>query len=352
MLVLAQDLKHKVLAIVEEEGAERASYALKLLQSEGELTIASTGKDPQSGKLVTSEYHVEGPVMIFLTTTAIEIDEELLNRCLVLSVDEGIEQTVAIHKAQRQSRTLEGLLARKGKKKTLALHQNAQRLLRSLAVVNPFAEELTFSARKTRMRRDHMKYLGLIESIALLHQYQRNVKTVVHAGEQIEYIEVTREDIEVADRVAAALLGRSLDELPPQTRRLWELIVKMTNATARKQDMDFGDVRFSRRELRDESSWGQTQLRVHLGRLLEMEYLAVYRGPRNQLLYEVCGYDGDLAGLNASWRGGCGPVAGNKAQGQSSESRKNTTGLQSQRTTLRVCREGTSGSASSAAVVS
>ena len=30
------ELKHKVLAIVEEEGAERASYALKLLQSEGE----------------------------------------------------------------------------------------------------------------------------------------------------------------------------------------------------------------------------------------------------------------------------------------------------------------------------
>src|SRR5690606_29672777 len=78
------DLKHKVLAIVEEEGAERASYALKLLQSEGELTIASTGKDPATGKLITQEYRVEGPVMIFLTTTAIEIDEELLNRCLVL----------------------------------------------------------------------------------------------------------------------------------------------------------------------------------------------------------------------------------------------------------------------------
>ncbi|OGQ26378.1 MAG: DNA primase, partial [Deltaproteobacteria bacterium RBG_16_71_12] len=61
------DLRHKVLAIVEEEGAERASYALKLLQSEKELTIASTGKDPETGKLVTHEYKVEGPVMIFLT---------------------------------------------------------------------------------------------------------------------------------------------------------------------------------------------------------------------------------------------------------------------------------------------
>src|SRR5690606_19951186 len=43
------NLKHKILAIAEEEGAAQASYALKLLQSEGELTIASTAKDPQSG---------------------------------------------------------------------------------------------------------------------------------------------------------------------------------------------------------------------------------------------------------------------------------------------------------------
>ena len=79
------DLKHRILAIVEEEGAEKASYALKLLQSEGELTIASTGKDPHSGRMETQEYHVEGPVAIVLTTTSIDIDEELMNRCLVLT---------------------------------------------------------------------------------------------------------------------------------------------------------------------------------------------------------------------------------------------------------------------------
>ena len=105
------DLKHKILAIVEEEGAERATYALKLLQSEGALTIASTGKDSSTGRMVTQEYRVEGPVMIFLTTTAIKIDEELLNRCIVLSVDENREQTSAIHQFQRRRQTLAGLLA-------------------------------------------------------------------------------------------------------------------------------------------------------------------------------------------------------------------------------------------------
>ena len=104
-----QDLKHKVLAIVEEEGVHYAAYALKLLQSEGVLTIASTGKDPATGRLLTHQYRVEGPVMIFLTTTAIDLDEEMLNRCLVLSVNEDRAQTQAIHRVQREAQTLEGL---------------------------------------------------------------------------------------------------------------------------------------------------------------------------------------------------------------------------------------------------
>jgi hypothetical protein len=83
------NLKHKILAIAEEEGARNATYALKLLQSDGFLAMAATGKDPESGKLVTHDYRVEGPVMLMLTTTAIDVDPELLNRCLVLSVDEA-----------------------------------------------------------------------------------------------------------------------------------------------------------------------------------------------------------------------------------------------------------------------
>ena len=170
------NLQHKILAIVEEEGAERASYALKLLQSEGELTIASTGKDPTTGRLVTHEYRVEGPVMILLTTTAVEVDEELLNRCIVLTVDEDREQTRAIHRLQRERQTLEGLLAKRDRDHLQAVHRNAQRLLRPVHVTNPFARELTFLDDQTRTRRDHLKYLTLIRSIALLHQYQRATK--------------------------------------------------------------------------------------------------------------------------------------------------------------------------------
>src|SRR2546429_5061417 len=146
------DLKHKVLAIVEEEGALRAAYALKLLQSEGALSIASTGKDATTGRLVTHHYRVEGPVMLFLTTTAIDLDEELQNRCLVLAVDEGRAQTQAIHKKQREAQTIEGLLARREREEILCVHQNAQRLLKPLFAANPYARELTFQIGRASCR--------------------------------------------------------------------------------------------------------------------------------------------------------------------------------------------------------
>ncbi len=293
------NLKRKLLAIAEEQGAQRASYALKLLQSEGELTIASTSKDPATGKLVTEEYHVEGPVMIALTTTAAEIDEELLTRCLVLSVDEGREQTQAIHAAQRARRTLAGLHARVDWEQIIKLHQNAQRLLEPLAVVNPYAQRLTFLDDRTRTRRDHEKYLTLIDAIALLHQQQREIKTVRHGERDIRYIEVTLDDIALANELAHEVLGRTLDELPPQTRRLLALIVEMVDRECDAQQICRAQHRFSRRQVREHIRWGDTQLKVHLARLTELEYLLVHRGGRGQSFeYELL-FDGPADGSSA-----------------------------------------------------
>lgn len=280
-------LSHKVLAVVEEEGASRAAYALKLLQSEGELTIASTGKDPHTGRLVTHEYRVEGPTQLFLTTTATELDEELLNRCLVLTVDEDRAQTKAIHQQQREKQTLEGLLARRAKDAVLALHQNAQRLLRPLAVINPYAHQLTFLDDRTRARRDFPKYLTLIRAIALLHQYQREVKTATHAGGVVEYVEVQASDIETANALASAVLGRTLDELPPQTRRLLGQLEGYVAARAAEEGCSRAEVRFTRRQLREALRLGDTQLHLHLTRLESLEYVASQRGARGGLAYQL-----------------------------------------------------------------
>jgi DNA primase len=282
------DLKHKVLAVVEEEGAERASYALKLLQSEGELTIASTGKDPESGRLVTHEYRVEGPVMIMLTTTAIELDEELVNRALVLTVDETPAQTRAIHERQRARRTLDGLLASAQREDVLALHRNAQRLLEPIHVVNPYAPQLTFIDARTRTRRDHEKYLTLIDTVAFLHQHQRERKTITRDGRTLAYLEVTRDDIAIANRLAATVLGRSLDDLPPQARKLLGLLTQMVHAIAAREHLHVREVRFTRRTVRHFTGWTDFQVRAHLGQLQSLEYVLAHHGTRGQLyVYEL-----------------------------------------------------------------
>jgi len=291
------NLKHKILAIVEEEGAERATYALKLLQSEGELTIASTGKDPQTGRLVTHEYRVEGPVMIFVTTTSIDIDEELQNRCLVLTVNESRDQTRAIHRLQREMETLEGLTRYRGRGLVHKLHRNAQRLLRPLLVANPYARDLTFLDDTTRTRRDHKKYLTLIRAIALLHQYQRPMKNNTVNGSSEPFMEVMFEDIELANRLANEVLGRTLDELLPQSRKFLDHLNRLVKTRCAELGIEQEDFRFHRREVCEFTGWSLSQVRVHLERLVDMEYVLIHKGYRGQsfvyeLLYNGEGRDG------------------------------------------------------------
>ncbi|EMO65755.1 hypothetical protein LEP1GSC132_3071 [Leptospira kirschneri str. 200803703] len=94
-----------------------------------------------------------------LNTTSVEIDEELQNRAVILTVNEEREQTKTILENQREEETLEGVLKRKKKEGIITFHQNIQRLILPLAVVNPYANELKFPDTRLRMRRDQKKYL-------------------------------------------------------------------------------------------------------------------------------------------------------------------------------------------------
>jgi hypothetical protein len=292
LFYMDQDLAHKILAIAEEEGAAQASYALKILQSEGTVSIASTGKDPETGRLVTETYQVNGPVMLFFTTTAIELDDELQNRCITLAVSENREQTRQIHDMQRESETLDGLFRDEARPRILKKHHDAQRLLKPLAVVNPYAKDLTFLDDRPQTRREHKKYLALIRAVTLLHQFQREHKVEERNGQSVEYIESTLDDIEVATFLAHRALGSSLNELPAPTRRLLHEILAMVRELCKQRELEQSDVRFSRKDVRACTHWGDTQLKVHLARLVELEYLLVHQGGRGQLMVYELVWDG------------------------------------------------------------
>jgi DNA primase len=286
-------LAHKVLAIVEEEGTSPASYPLKILQSEKELVLAVTVKDPDGGLPRTQLKRVRGPVAQFTTSTRSEADDEWENRSLILSVDEGRPQTQRILRAQRQEETLRGLLRDLDRQEILTTHHNAQRLLRPLRVHNPFAEALTFPDHRLRLRRDHKKYLGLIRATAFLRQYQKPVKSCQYKGQTLQYIEVDLEDVRLVHELTVQALGRSLDELAPPTRSFLLALHEMVTAMAREQQISAEAVRFSRRTVREKTGWSVTQVKEHLIRLLELEYVIVHRVPglANRWEYELA-WDG------------------------------------------------------------
>jgi len=178
----SDSLKHKILAIEELDGMNGAIYSIRSIQSSKKITIAYTGKDPVSGKLQTCENTVEGPLMVFITTTAVEIDGETASRFVFISIDESVEMTEKILKKQRARHTMAGMLNKLKSDAVINKHCNANRLLKPVKVVNPYAELLTFTSKSLRARRDHTKYLNLISAVAFLYQYQRRQHTIEHEG--------------------------------------------------------------------------------------------------------------------------------------------------------------------------
>src|SRR5690606_9544093 len=71
-------------------------------------------------------------------------------------------------------------------------------------------------------------------------------------------------------------------QLPPKTRELLAELSYLVSEQAAKQGTDPVDVRFTRRQLREATQLGDTQLKLHLGRLVEMEHLAIHRDRHSQ----------------------------------------------------------------------
>ena len=314
-------LKHKVLALEEGDGAEEASYAIRNLISSGELVSESTIKDLATGRLITMENRVEGPTPVFLTTTKPDLDAETKSRFWVTSIDESREQTRRILAFQRRRHFSDGPAERAAREAILKRHHNFQRLLKPLAVKNPYAGQLAYGDDRLQGRRDQPKYLNLIKAIAFLRQMRKEIKIEGNngtatdlsrrssEGTKTEYIEVDLEDIALANRLAHEILGHSLDELSRPSRALLLELERMVRERVKKDEAEESQqldrVAFTRREIRRHTGWSNYRVHTHLRELIEYEYVSVEidrttNGHRYRLLYEGQGKDGErfLLGLS------------------------------------------------------
>jgi DNA primase len=181
--------------------------------------------------------------------------------------------------AQRQSHTLEGLRRKRQREAIVRRHHAFQRLLQPLLVVNPFEPLLTYAEDRLLVRRDNPKYLHLILAVTFLHQLQRPMKCDEEFG---GYIETTLDDIAIANELAAALFGQSLDELSRPGRELLQLIFDYVQSQAAKLKTTGEKIAFGRRELREALKWSEYQLRTYLRELETLEYIWPLAGRQGQ----------------------------------------------------------------------
>jgi DNA primase catalytic core len=285
-------LQHKLLAIEEEKGASGAGYSLRNLQSSGGLKSAATIKDPLTGRLTTGLFNVRGPTAMMLTTTYSQTDYETYNRFIILTIDESTQQTKLILQRQRDDQSIEGIVLKREQDKLKRLHHNAQRLIKPLEVANPYSQYLTFPESLLRARREQPKYLSIIKAVALLRQHQKEIKSANVDNDTLEYIESDLKDIELANRIANAILGHSLDEMSPPSRRLLPEIKMLVDTICKKDHIEQDKCIISRRDIREFTGWSDYQIRVHIKELEDLEYLIPVCGRQGKrFTYQLC-WDG------------------------------------------------------------
>jgi hypothetical protein len=272
-------MKHKLVTISEQEGKRTADYPIRELLSRKYLSKAIPVKD-KNGNTRTIFIKAEGPISYIETTTNFDIHPENASRCFQMYIDESEEQTGNVQASQKQAKTKNFFLSKSAMTEVVRKHQSAQRLLKPVLTFNPFVQHIRFPKNKLRTRRDHDKFLNLIEVITFLFQEQRTrEKMKLSDGREVEYIESTIEDYRRAyELVSDGILQNTLDDLMKSSKDLLSLINRMVGEIAVKQSIDPLEVVFTRKMVLDFTSWGFTQIRDHMKTLLDFELLEIVRG--------------------------------------------------------------------------
>jgi len=216
--------KHKVLLIEDLEGVYQAFLPLREMMSKQEISKFTTDKDSQ-GNNVQVLLKVEGPICVSGATTKEWIYEDNANRSYLLIIDESKDHLATVMDYQRKEYA--GLIDKSKHEAAKKILQNAQRLLRKVSVINPYAEQLILPDKLFKKLRTNMHYLRLIQIITFYSQYSRPIKKQENGA---AYIETNIEDITWANRLIKESLLRKSDELSGKLRQFFEIIKELMRA--------------------------------------------------------------------------------------------------------------------------
>ncbi len=272
------ELQNKLILIEDLDGAESVLYPLRELQTKKRITKTVVHKDAK-GTTRTIHLTVEGPVSVAGCTTQENIYEDNSNRSFLLYIDESPEQDKRIMDYQRRASA--GKLNKQEQIETVQLLQNVQRCLKTVIVINPYAEYLELPQSVFKPRRTNSHYLQFIEAITFYKQYQRESKVDTQTGEI--YIETTIEDIQEANELITDVLLRKSDTITGACRNHLENIktyLKQNNQTT-----------FTNSEIRRNLRVKETTLRRYNAQLLAENYIQRVKVKTKSYCFEVVDID-------------------------------------------------------------
>ncbi len=144
------------------------------------------------------------------------------------------------------------------------------------------------------MRGEQQKFISLVKSITLLHQYQRKRgKEKRIDGTDFNYVQATQKDVELARELGKLIFPRNVDDVSPTGRALLDhiddLVKKKYHKVHGKEAPsmeDLSTIPFTRKELREWNGWSEKQVRQNIEPLVELGYLNKLSGRQGS----VCRY--------------------------------------------------------------
>ena len=271
---------NRLLCLEDIDGlSEEAEFAFRELQSNGELTSATSIK-LEDGRITSGQKTVRGPIGSLACTTRGEVYEDNMSRVFLVAVDESAEQTARI--LTYQNSVAAGVISKAEEEQAKAFIQNLVRVLAPLAVVNPYAGRLQLPPQAHKLRRLNELFLSFVKMVTLAHQYQRERDS---EGRLI----TTVSDLETAVEIMFESIVLKVDELDGSLRQFYEQL----KAYLQKQHgQHYERSTFTLREVRHSLKTSKTQLFRYISDLVRLEYIRITGGHINRgFTYQVCWWD-------------------------------------------------------------
>lgn len=275
-------LKHKIVAIDEIEGMIDTMYSLRTFLSNGYLTNAYPKTDPKTGQMTTVERRVDGPVVVFLTSTSLDmIDFETKSRFLVTGSDETNVQTQNILKKQYDTAVKPRADIYREYMRIIRKYKSIQKVLLPVEVRMPgsWKKEAALRGERLGARRLNKTYMSVITAITTHRQLLYETRKDANGK---PYLYMTKEDVELANRICRVLFENTIGDLLPPVKTLLFTVRELCMKKSRESSLPVEEITFTKSEAMEAANMSEWHTRKYMSELIRLEYAGVLSGKKGQ----------------------------------------------------------------------